>query len=548
MRTLNLVLALALAVAVPVAPAIAGDSVLVASSKTAIATTTLGQVQGFRRDDVFTFRGIPYATAQRFMPPQKVAAWSNVRPALSYGNVCPQPVGSELREPQTFISDNRYWPQSENCQNLNIWTKGLNDGKKRPVMVWLHGGGYFSGSSMDLPLYDGTRLSQRGDVVVVSINHRLNVLGFLDLSSYGADYAASGNVSMLDIVASLEWVRDNIAAFGGDPDNVTIFGQSGGGGKVSTLLAMPQAQGLYDKAIIQSGIMGPPNPMSGDQALARRVAEATIAEAGLKPGDVAGLKALPYDQLSAAGDRALRKISAEIAPGSGGPLGFPLVNWGPVVDGKVLPQAPFVTGAPAVSANVPLLIGSTLNEFQRFPHPDLAGHETWGGTEALAFFAKRYGDRAPAVLAAYKSAYPDMKPGEWPMVDIMGRAGTLRASTMKATQPAPVYTYLFAWQSPVLDYAWAGGHSSDLAFTFDNIEAGIQSNGGGAEVQKLADVVSQAWINFARAGDPNTPGLPKWDRYTATGGATMIFDTTSQARTNHDRDLINLLSAPGPRK
>lgn len=529
-------------------PAVAFEShapVLVASSNVAIAQTRQGQVQGFKRGDIFTFRGMPYASAERFKAPQAAAAWTGVRPALSWGKTCPQPVSTELREPQTFISDNRYWPQSEDCQNLNIWTPGLNDGKKRPVMVWLHGGGFFSGSSMELPIYDGSNLSQKGDVVVVSINHRLNILGFLDLSAYGADYSHSGNAGMEDIVAALAWVRDNIAAFGGDPSNVTIFGQSGGGAKVGTLLYTPSAKGLFDKAIIQSGVMGG-GPDAGSQTTARRVTELTFAEAGLKPGDVQGLAALPYDQLAAAGDRALRKVSNEIAPGSGGPLGFPIVNWGPTADGDFLSQYPFTASPPAGSADVPLLIGSTLNEFQMIPTPDKAGRATWGEAEATTYFRNRYGDATPRIVADFKSAYPAMAPKDWAVVDSMGRAGVLRAARMKATQTAPVYSYLFAWQSPILDGFWGAGHSTDLTFTFDNADLGAQATGGGAQVAALADQMSQAWINFARSGNPNQPGMPHWERFTADGGDTMIFDTRSEVRRDHDKDLMTLLGAVPP--
>jgi para-nitrobenzyl esterase len=540
--TMRMVLcAAALATGPWTASAQPASSTLVASAKVAVVPTEGGRVQGFVRNGIVTFRGLPYAKAERFMPPVKADPWPGVRPTLSWGNVCPQPISAEIREPQAFISDTRYWPASEACQNLNIWTPGL-DGKKRPVMVWLHGGGFFSGSSMELPLYDGTNLSRKGDVVVVSINHRLNILGFLDLSAYGSEYRSSGNVGMMDTVAALQWVRANIAAFGGDPDNVTIFGQSGGGAKVSTLLAAPSAKGLFGKAVIQSGAMGMGD--DGGQAVTRRVAERVLANAGLKPGDVAGLKALPYDQLAAAGAKALMDVSRERGAGAPGPLGFPRVNWGPVVDGAFLPERPFGSAASPLSANVPLLIGSTLSEFQHFPSPLLAGRETWGEAEALAWVQRTAGDRAEAVAAAYRKAYPAMAPRDWPMVDIGGRAGVLRVAKMKAAQPAPVYAYLFSWNAPVLDGAWAAGHSTELAFVFNNAELGVQSTGGGPAVDRLTAKTSQAWINFARTGNPNHPGLPAWPRFTAANPATMIFDDRPAVRVGHDEDLMTLSTPP----
>jgi para-nitrobenzyl esterase len=515
---------------------------IVAGAGIAVAQTQLGAVQGFRDQGIETFRGVPYAKAERFMPPVASAPWKGVRTTLSYGSICPQPITAPPNDIQTFISDGQYWPQADDCQNLNIWTPAL-DGKKRPVMVWLHGGGFFSGSSHENNVYDGRNLSQAGDVVVVSVNHRLNILGFLDLSAYGDQYKSSGDVGMMDIVAALQWVRDNIAAFGGDPANVTIFGQSGGGGKVSTLLAAPSAKGLFHKAVIESGIAGGIEPDDGGQAVTRRVAEKVFQNAGLQPGDIAALQALPYDRLAAAGAKALMDVSREKTGAGGGPLGFPTVNWGPVVDGAFLTSKPFDGAASPLSADVPLLIGSTLNEFQLL-NPQLAGRRAWTKADFGAFLQKTRGDKAAALLAAYQTAYPDLKPGDAVVVDPMFRAGALRAARLKAAQPAPVYNYLFAWQSPVLDGFWGAGHSMEIAFVFDNVERGRQSTGGGAAVAALSRQVSQAWINFARSGDPNHKGLSAWPRFTAEQPATMIFDTQSRVRVGHDAELISLLSRP----
>ena len=522
------------------APAAERQPLVVAAAGIGLVQTEAGAVRGFVREGIYTYRGIPYASAARFMAPQQVAPWEGTRLALSYGNVCPQPINPQLGEPQTFIADTRFWPAAEACQNLNIWTPGVGDGKKRPVMVWLHGGGFSSGSSMELPVYDGTNLSRKGDVVVVSINHRLNVLGFIDLSAYGSAYRQSANVGMLDIVAALRWVRDNIARFGGDPANVTVFGQSGGGAKVANLLASPQARGLFQKAIIQSGAPGSGFSAYADRSVARRVAALTLREAGIADDRADALRTLPYDQLIAAADRAMDAVGKALQPSAPAP-GRSGLNWSSVVDGEFLTEVPFATGAPEISRGVPLLVGSTLSEFQNLPNPQLRDREKWDEPEVRAYLQHAVGDKADQLMAAYRRAYPELAPRLWPLVDTRFRAGVLKTARQKAALGDTVYCYLFAWRSPVLDYAWAAGHSSELAFVFDNGVLGAQSSGGGAEVERLTDVISQAWINFARTGNPGHSGLAPWPAFSAQNPATMIFDSTPQVRVGHDADLIALL-------
>ena len=322
-----------------------GKPLITAGANVAVVPTKAGSVQGFIREGVYTFRGIPYASAARFRPPQPVKPWSGTRLALSYGNVCPQFVNPQLAEPQTFVADTRYWPASEDCQNLNIWSTGLQDGKRRPVMVWLHGGGFFSGSSMELPIYDGTNLSRKGDVVVVSVNHRLNVLGFLDLSAYGDIYRKSANAGMLDIVEALRWVHDNIDVFGGDPGNVTIFGQSGGGAKVATLLESPQAKGLFNKAIIQSGSPGTMPSAYSDRSVAIRVAARTLREAGIADTQIEQLNSIPYDCYLRRPIKpwrpSIRRCSLRDTTAAVRRLGL-----GALVDGDFLPESPFASVAP----------------------------------------------------------------------------------------------------------------------------------------------------------------------------------------------------------
>ncbi len=508
---------------------------LIASKKQAVVEIQSGKVQGFIHTGTFTFRGIPYAKAERFMPPTKVPKWQGTRTALTYGYTCPQTVAHRIGDVETFISGHRFWIADEDCQNLNIWTPGINDGKKRPVMVWLHGGGFFSGSSIELPVYDGENLSKKGDVVVVTINHRLNVLGFLDLSAYGDKYKYSANTSIMDIVAALEWVKDNVANFGGDPSNVTIFGQSGGGGKVITLLATPAAKGLFQKAIVESGTFGK-NPPFMDQKKSRRVAELTLQYAGLDKTQVDQLAQIPYDKLAEASDKALQTAGTE--SGARGLFG-PGIMWTPVLDGDYLPHQSFGVEAPPESKDVPLSIGSTLDEFGAL-NPRTQGKDDWSVDQVKAYFKQVYGDKADAIFAAFQKTYPKLKPNEWVPIDSMARSGVLATAQLKADQNgASVFTYLFTWQSPILDYFWRAGHSEEIPFVFDNAELGEQSTGGSNAVYKLTGEMSQAWINFARFGNPSQKGL-QWPAYTPKGGATMIFDDPSEVRYNHDKDLISL--------
>ena len=281
---------------------------ITASSATAIAEAESGKVAGYVENGIYIYKGIPYAKAERFMPPVAADKWEGVRSSRAYGPTCPQ--GKRMgwysdEQAFAFNWDDGY--PDENCLRVNIWTPGLKDGKTRPVMVWLHGGGYSAGSGQELPSYDGTNLAKKGDAVVVTLNHRLNVLGFLDLSAYGDKYAKSGNAGLLDLVAALQWVNKNIESFGGDARNVTIFGQSGGGGKVSTLLATPSARGLFHKAIVQSGSM----LRTMEQKYSRRIGSAVMEELGLKASQIDELCKMPYDKVLAAGDKAIAKVRAE---------------------------------------------------------------------------------------------------------------------------------------------------------------------------------------------------------------------------------------------
>ncbi|HEX3985847.1 MAG TPA: carboxylesterase/lipase family protein [Acidobacteriaceae bacterium] len=514
-----------------------------ASDTAPVATTASGRVRGYVRNGVVTFKGIPYADAtagaNRFMPPQKAKPWTDVRSSMQFGNVCPQP-------PRAGWADDAVawmfsWDDGvpgEDCLRVNLWTPAIHDGRKRPVMVWLHGGGYTAGSGQELLSYDGENLARRGDVVVVTLNHRLNVFGFLNLSHYGSQYASSANVGMLDIVAALEWVRDNIAEFGGDPNLVTIFGQSGGGGKVTALMAMPSANGLFHRAIVESGSL----MRAGSEEDSSQLAGELLAKLNLDASSVEKLHDLPFSEIEA----AAVAVTTHPMPRNG-IIDFrhigKMLGWGPVVDGQVLPRQPFDPDAPAQSANVPLLVGTTLNEFvSAMGHPEfMEMNDDLLKSRVHDVFA----DKADGVIAAAREIYPNAKPFElWSVIAVSSVRGTaLTQAQRKAAQDAaPAYCYQFAWQTPVLSGTPMAFHCSEIAFVFDNTNRCENMTGGGQAARDLAARVSEAWIHFARTGDPNHSGLPHWPALTAATNATMVFDNQCEVRNNFDQKLQDLVS------
>jgi para-nitrobenzyl esterase len=507
---------------------------IVASDSTAITSTESGKVKGYTHNGIFTFKGIPYAKADRFEAPQKPTPWTDVRSSMSYGPVCPTDPTTSVNDAFEFAFNHDLGYPNEHCQTLNVWTQGLTDGKKRPVMVWLHGGGFTAGSSIELPSYDGENLAKKGDVVLVSVNHRLNVLGFLDLSAYGNKYKGSGNASFLDLVAALQWVKANIAQFGGDPDNVTIFGQSGGGGKVTCLMNAPSAKGLFQKAIVQSGSY---ITSFNEKSASQRVAAALLEELHLQPSQVDSLQKIPYDELNEASKKAMRKVGAELRK-EGKPAN---VGWNAVLDGDFLPNQLGDPAAMEISKNIPLLVGSTKNEFSAFAPVN----KNLTMDDVTANLKKKYGDKTDAYLAAVKAAYPDVsQPAGYTDIDLNFRALAIKQANAKAVPgAAPVYMYLFTWQSPVNGGMYKAMHCMDIAFEFDNIARCQEMTGGGKEAYALADKMSAAWINFAKTGDPNAPGLPKWPAYTADGGATMLFNVKCEVRDHPDADLLKIANA-----
>ncbi|MEZ2336037.1 carboxylesterase/lipase family protein [Mucilaginibacter sp. RCC_168] len=517
-----------------------GDAIL-AGKNIAVTSTDNGQVRGYIHTGTFTYKGIPYAKAQRFMAPEKPASWPGVRASLVYGAVCPIDPTTTVNDLLEFGFNHNWGYMNEDCLKLNVWTPGINDQKKRPVMVWLHGGGFSAGSAIELPSYDGENLSKKGDVVVVSINHRLNLLGFLNLSAYGDKYKASANAGMMDIVAALQWVKQNIASFGGDPDNVTIFGQSGGGAKVGTLMNAPSAKGLFQKAIVESGSYRS-DFMTAD--VSKRIGAAVLEVLNLQPGQVDSLQSMPYERLSAACKKAFIKVQQQLKA-EGKPVGAFGLMWEPSIDGSFLPYNMTDPAAIELSKNVPLLVGSTKTEFMAsLINPAIAGFTL---DEAKAYLQKKYGDKTDAYMAEVKKAYPNtVKPADYIDIDLTTfRPGTVRQANAKSAVAggAPVYMYQFAWQSPVMDGMYKSVHCMDIAFQFNNIGRCEEFTGGGKEAYALAAKISQAWINFARIGNPNAKGLPNWPAYTEKNGAAMVFDNQSEVKYHHDQVLLQMAAA-----
>lgn len=500
------------------------------------AMTTFGKVAGYQENGIYIFKGIPYAQASRFEEPRDPEPWKGVRSSRAYGPTCPQEFRTGWYMDELGFSS--HWDDGfpgEDCLRVNVWTQGLNDGKKRPVMVWIHGGGFSTGSGQEQPAYDGASLCKKGDVVVISLNHRLNALGFLNLSSFGDKYRHSANLGIMDIVKALQWVKANAANFGGDPDNVTIFGQSGGGRKVSTLCCMPAAKGLFQKAIVESG--------SGahfmENKWSARIGELTAAILGLDASTIDKIKTIPYNDLLAAATRAIALVKKEA-----GAAADEASIWGfmPTKDGDLLPEHAFVNGSEQLTANVPMIIGSVMNEFAGFAvisDPTLLQKNE---SETLATLQAKYGDRTDDYVKAYKKAYPDKPAYLMPLVDFKYRPQAVRqVETKAAGKGAPVWNYVFTYQSPALDGILTASHCAELPYVFNNVTRCAAATGATPAAIRLGEIMSSAWINFARTGNPNGRGVPQWDAYTTKTPATMVFDTKSQCRKDgFDTDLMKI--------
>jgi para-nitrobenzyl esterase len=500
----------------------------------ALAETAYGKVRGFIHKDIYNFLGIPYgagtAGKNRFMPPQKPDPWKDIYPAVYWPNSAPQILDNFYSNRYLAFTD--YWHYddiSENCLGINVWTPGYTENIKRPVLLWMHGGGYTSGNSIEHPEYHGENLSRQGNIVFCSLNHRLGPLGFSNFAGIGGErYAASGNAGMLDIVAALEWIRDNISNFGGDPGNVTIMGQSGGGAKVCTLAAMPSAKGLFHKAVALSG-----NSLNGGQKdYSEKLGSYILNEAGLQASQIDKLQDLPWKDYYAIANRALLKLRTE--SGMTGMTG----GFGPVSDGVYLPREPYFSGE--LSSKIPMIICSTFYERSPSSFDSSLENITLDKAKELAKTTRGFGaslaENGPNIIEAYAKNFPDRKPIEILSMAISNRRQAIATANAKVQQQAPVYLAWFGWNPPLFDGRLRAFHTMDIGFWFYNTDVQISHTGGGARPRKLASKMSDALIRFMKTGNPAGTGIPEWPKYTSAKGETLILDDKCEVKNDPDRE------------
>ena len=494
------------------------------AAETARVKTALGTVQGYMQDGLLIFKGIPYAKAARFHAPEPVKPWDGILDACSYGYVCPLMTNDQPRG-ELYVP-HRYWPMDEDCLNLNIWTPGA-DGGKRPVLVWLHGGGFFAGSSIEQVAYDGAAMSELGDAVVISINHRLNILGYFDLSDFGEEYANSGNAGGDDIIASLKWIRENIAAFGGDPDNVTVFGQSGGGAKVTTLLQSPAADGLYAKGIIMSGVIGP--VLADAEGSGKEIAEAVMKELGLK--SVKELETADY----AAFARAYQKVQPALKRAG------KYTGCSPTPNGYYAGD-PLRVGFREETKNIPLMIGSVFGEFTSFA-PIPWEREKTGDAEQEALVRNAWGETlADELIPLFRKAYPERKTADLLRADFIFRAPEIHYIAKRSSLNDCTWSYLFNMDQPI-DGGNTPWHCCDIPYVFHNIGLVEYPWGPGAEglAEKVQEEAFRSVMAFARTGNPDNDSIPHWPACAEGRESVLVLDGNTRVLENYDHELIRAL-------
>ena len=538
----------------PPATARRGSDVIASDSKTVVEIDT-GKIRGFWHKGVYAFKGVPYGAStsgeNRFMAPAKPTPWPGIRNALMFGRACFQVGGDSAHfnfdgknlataDEDAFLLNRGcgILVPGEDCLRLNVWTPEINGPGRRPVMVYMHGGGFEVGFDMDLLSYDGENLARNNDVVVVTHNHRLNVFGYFNLRELGGEkYANSANAGLLDLVRVLEWVRDNIENFGGDSGNVTIFGQSGGGGKVIMLMAMPSAKGLFHRAAVQSGPIMRGLPFD----YTARIAAGVLQELGLTKASVDELQHVPVDRLAGAAAEAMRKL----APPT--PVFRRYFDrggwWSPTVDGTILPHDPFDPVAPIISADIPFLTGSIFHEtVSGLDHREA---NSMTAEELGQKMHQAFGDRGAAIIKAYRREYPKATPfGIYGAISAepFRRCVVEQASRKAALGAAPAYTYMYSWRTPMLDDRPGSFHACEISFVFDNAELCDHYSGMLPEALALAKQISGAWVSFARTGNPNHAGLPDWPAYSDKKRATMIFDVPCSVRYDVESEGLRLIA------
>lgn len=485
-------------------------------SDTAVVDTAQGKIRGYEYDGISIFKGIPYAQAKRFHAPEPVKPWEGVLDATSYGYVCPL---LEMSKPNgELLVPHRYWLMREDCQNLNIWTPACDDAK-RPVLVWLHGGAYEFGSAIEQVAYEGENMCREGQVVVVSINHRLNILGYCDLSAFGEEYANSGNAGTDDIIAALRWIRDHIASFGGDPENVTLFGQSGGGAKITTLLQTPAADGLYAKGINMSGVIGPhlaDCTGSGEELVCAMMKELNILL-------IKDLETIPYHMLAAAYKKVKPKLQAA----------GKYIGCRPYVNAFYL-GTPNQYGFRKETAQIPLLVGTVYGEFTSFVPPAFPRGSVTEDTLGQLFGS----EEAQKLIPLFRNAYPERDLADLLMLDVTFRLPAQQYIRQRAAQNSCTYSYLFNQDLPI-DGGRTPWHCADIPYVFHNTDLVPVTQESGV-TEKLQQQIFASVMAFAKTGNPNHEGIPFWPESTPEEEHTMIFDTNTRVRCNYDAELIPL--------
>ena len=492
-----------------------------------VVETKQGKVRGLVVEDSFIFRGVRYARARRFHMPEEPERWEGIRDATIFGPTCPEI--STLIPPDSYVDPHAVWPQSEDCLQLNIWTQHIDPAAKRPVMVWIHGGGFEHGSSIEIFSYDGEELSRYGDVVVVSLNHRLHALGYLDLSDYGEEYKYTGNLGNADIVAALRWIRENIAAFGGDPDRVMLFGQSGGGMKIESLLQTPAADGLYHCGSIESGGSGEADLRHEDAAV---MTHYVLEALGLDRENIHEIETMPYHRFAYGVANARVKFAQETGD---------RMRWMPVADGDYYLGRGINVGHREETKNIPLLVGTVLGEMSgNGLFPPTRHKETWSEEQADKLLKQHFGDKAEAVYAAYEKAYPGRLKVDAVFVDIFHRENHINiAKSRAAAGCAPAYNWVLALEMP----AYGGStpwHNAEEPFVFHNAQY-LESVYIPGVTDTLQDQMCSAWVSFAATGDPNAANLPEWKPCEAEKAQTMVFDAPCRMVEEHDREYIELV-------